>query len=269
MLFRSVRDPDTLLRFERRSQQEYAWTVPYPEMAFFRDHSRTLSAVMGVNSARIAMEGQAKRITANFVTPNLFNELGARAQLGRLLDPARDETGAVLSYGFWQSHLGADPLVAGKTIRLNGKLVTVVGVASREFSGLSMESPDLWMALTQQPFVVSGSQILTDFSLDGGGVQMYGRLRPGLSPKVAEDELRLLAAELRKQDPKNIWENETLRSEPGGYAKNLGGARRGSGNGDRDDLSPVIALVAALTLLILAVACGNLGSMLLARESVK
>src|ERR1019366_5106423 len=54
----AVRDPDTLLRFERRSQQEYAWTVPYPEMAFFRDHSRTLSAVLGVNSARIAMEGQ-------------------------------------------------------------------------------------------------------------------------------------------------------------------------------------------------------------------
>jgi predicted permease len=263
----TVRDPDTLLRFERRSSHlDFAWTVPYPEVAFFRDHSRTLAAVLGVSSAQVVMEGQAKRITANFVTPNLFQDLGAAARLGRLLDPSRDETGAVISYQFWQSHFGADAMVAGKTIRLNGKLVDVLGVASKEFSGLSMESPDVWMSFSQQPYIVGGSHLLTDFSLDSRGVQMYGRLRSGLAPKAAEDELALLAAELRKQDPQNIWEGETLHCQPGGYARNLGGSRSGTGsNGDRDDMAPVIALVATLTLLILAVACGNLGSMLLAR----
>jgi predicted permease len=258
-----IRDPDTLLRFERRGQPDFAWTVPYPELAFFREHSRTLSAVLAVTSARVIMEGDPRRIMAGFVTPNLFSELAAPLVLGRVFQDNEDV--AVLSHGFWESHFGADPLVVGKTIRLNGKLVTVAGVASRQFSGLSMEAPDLWMPLTQQPVIVSGSKLLTDFSLDSGGVQMFGRLQPGLIPKVAEDELRLLASELRKQDPKNIWKNEALHSEPGGYARNLGGTRRGTGNGDRDDVSPVIALVGTLTLLILFVACGNLGSMLLAR----
>ena len=75
-----------------------------------------------------------------------------------------------------------------------------------------------------------------------------------------------MAAELRKQHPKDIWEKENLPSEPGGYVKSLMfGNRRGTGAEDRNEMYPVFALTGALCLLILAVACGNLGSLLLAR----
>lgn len=53
-----VRDPATLLRFHRRSPQAYAFALPYPEMAFFREHSRTLSAVLALNSTRLPIEGE-------------------------------------------------------------------------------------------------------------------------------------------------------------------------------------------------------------------
>jgi predicted permease len=267
----NVRDPATLLRFHRRGLSPYAFALPYPEMAFFRENSRTLSAVLAVNSTRLAVEGQENQVGASFVTANYFRELGGTASFGRVLDPSRDEApgaepAVVLGHGYWQRQFGADPLVVGKTIRLNGKPALVVGVSGSDFSGLNLSEPALWVAITQQPYFVTGSRLLTDFSVESPGVQMWGRLQPGQNPKAAEEELRSLAAELRRQHPAAIWEDERLPSEPGAYAaSSLIGNRRGTGTEQRDPVYPIFALVGTLTLLILAVACGNLGSMLLAR----
>jgi len=99
---------------------------------------------------------------------------------------------------------------------------------------------------------------------------MWGRLQPGFAPKASEAELQSLAAQLRKQHPAEIWEKETLPSDPGGYAKSMMiGDRSGSGSERQGELVPIIALVATLGLLILAVACGNLGSLLLARGAAR
>jgi putative ABC transport system permease protein len=266
-----IPEPDRLLRFERRSLQGYAAVLPYPEMAFFRDHARTLSAVLALHTSKVTIDGEDKPANAHFVTANTFGELGGGVALGRALDPATDAAGdaspvAVLGHGFWQRHFGGDPRVVGQSVRLNGRLATIVGVASPEFSGLSLDTPDLWLPLGQQPYFVEGSRLLRDPSAEAGGVKMWGRLQPGLTAKGAEQELRLLARELREQYPKDIWENETLASEAGGYATSLTmGDRRGTGAPPTGELYPVLALIAALALLILVVACGNLGSLLLAR----
>ena len=266
-----VRDPASLLRFHRHSPQAYAFALPYPELSFFREHSRTLPVILALNSARLPVEGEQQPLNAAFVSTNFFQDLGASPLLGRLLDPARDDAASaepvlVLGYGFWQRHFGADPLVVGRLIRLNGKPVTIIGVAQREFSGLSINRSDFWAPLHQQPYFAPGSRLLTDFSVDSSGVQMFARLQPGIPRSAAEAELRLLAAELRKTHSADIWENETLVGEPAGYADSIRvGNRRGTGSEDRDDLYPVAALVGALCLLILTVACGNLGSLLLAR----
>jgi predicted permease len=265
-----VRDPNTLLRFKRRAPQSYASQMPYPEMAFFRDYSKTLSAVLALTDAKLAIDGENKPLNASFVTPNYFSELAANAAIGRMMDSVLDGAAdaapvVVLSDGFWRRHFGASPLTVGKAIRLNDKSVLVIGVASAKFSGLSMDQPDLWLPIAQQPYFVTGSHLLTEFSVDARGVTMFGRLQPGLAPAAAENELRSLAAVLRKQHPADIWENERLASSPGGYAKNLGGGRHGTGTEAPDEAYPLIALVGTLGLLILAVACGNLGSLLLAR----
>ena len=191
-----VRDPATLVRFQRLSPKAYASVLPYPEMAFFREHATTLSTVLAWTPSTLRMDHEQSSLKTQFVTANFFSELGAEARLGRVLDPARDETNgaepvAVLSYAFWQNHLGADPSLVGKTIRLNDKPVTVVGVVSSEFSGLSLESPELWLPISQHPYLVSGSKLLTEYAVEGSGVAVWGRLRPGLTPKAAEKELRL------------------------------------------------------------------------------
>ena len=144
-----VRDPATLLRFDRSAPQGGGDNFIYAEMAFYREHSKTLSAVLASSGARLTIEGEQKQLNASFVTANFFSDLGASAKLGRTLDPARDEASdaepvVVLGQGFWQRHFDADPSVIGKTIRLSGKPATVVGVVSSQFSGLGLDMPDLW-----------------------------------------------------------------------------------------------------------------------------
>ena len=252
-----VRDPATLLQFERSAPEGYADNFKYPEVAFYRDHSRTLS-VLASNGGKLTIEREEKQLGASFVTANFFTELGAAPKLGRLLDSRRDEASdaqpvVVLSQEFWQRHFGADPSIVGKTILLNSVPATVVGVASSEFSGFGWGTPDLWAPINQESYFVKGSR-LTDFADTGISVFMWGRLRPGLTPKAAEDELMSLAAELHRQHPKDVWAKESLPSKPGGFAHSV-----------RHEMVPVLVLVGALGLLILAAACGNLGSLLLAR----
>ena len=86
-----VREPGSLLRFHRRGLDRYAFAVPYPEAAFFRQHARTLSALIAVHPTRVSIGGDETPIDAGFVTPNFFEELGGASSLGRPLDPARDE----------------------------------------------------------------------------------------------------------------------------------------------------------------------------------
>ena len=172
----------------------------------------------------------------------------------------------VLSHGFWERHFGGDGSVIGRT--LASTVSPPPSSAWRRASSAASASPRprLWAPVTTQPYFSAGSSLLTDYSVESSGVQMYGRLAPGMNPRAAEQELGLLAAQLRKQNPAGIWEKEALPSDPAGYANTLRmGNGRGTGSEGGDKIYPVFALVGVLALLILAVACANLGSLLLAR----
>jgi predicted permease len=267
-----VRDPGSLLRFHRRGTNQYAFAVPYPEAAFLAEHARTVSMI-GVNTSSVSIEDEEKPLEANFVTANFFRELGGASNLGRTLDPLLDagadaNPAIVLSHGFWLRHFGGDASAVGRTLRINNRAATVVGVAADDFSGVGsgIKQPAFWAVVTQQPYFVNGSHLLTDMSIESPGVTLWGRVRLGQTPKAVEQELQSLAAQLRHQYPVAVWENERLLSEPGGYVSSMTiGSRRGTGTEERDPIYPVFVLVGALTLMILGAACGNLGGMLLAR----
>jgi hypothetical protein len=203
------------------------------------------------------VEDDVQPTSISFVTPNYFTELGTPAAYGRLFDPARDgiSNGApsiVLSYGLWQRRFGGDPSIVGQTIHIDKKPATVIGITPSAFASLGGQHPDIWLPIAQQPYFVEGSHILTDPSV--ASVRMWGRLAPGVAPKAAAQELRALTDELRRQHPKEIWDNEFIQVEPGGHLQVM-----------QPDMYRIAAMVAVLTLLILAVACANLGGLLLAR----
>jgi hypothetical protein len=77
-----VRDPDSILRFGRQAPNRSVSGVAYPAVAFYREHTRTLSAVLAMTASDLSLEGVARRPSTFFVTANFFDELGARASLG-------------------------------------------------------------------------------------------------------------------------------------------------------------------------------------------
>ena len=257
--FLPVRDPQSIVRLQRRSPDASTNTISYSSMIFYRDHANSLSAVMGtMGTGGQRFENDGQPVSASFITGNYFSELGTRPATGRLFDPALDDaSGAppvvVLSYAFWQRRFGGDPGIAGKVVHINGKPATVVGVTPYALASLGGAHPDLWLPLSQTPYFVEGSTALAPTG-SSGPVEMWGRLAPGVSAKAAEGELRQLTDQLRKQYPKDVWENEYIRSDPGGHDQIM-----------QPDMVLVMSAIGGLVFLILAVACANLGGLLLAR----
>jgi predicted permease len=253
-----VRDPEAIVRLERRSPDAYTSEMAYPSFLFYREHAKTLAAaiaVLGVPPMQIDEDLEGAK--TSFVTPNYFTELGTPAAYGRLFDPSRDAAtdvapGVILSYGFWQRRFGADPSVVGRTIHLSKKPVTIIGVTPYAFATFGGQNPDLWLPIAQQPYFIEGSHLLTDF--DSSSVRMWGRLAAGVTAKGAEQELKTLTDELRREHPGAVWDNERIQSSPGGHLQVM-----------QPEMYRVAAMVSVLTLLILAVACANLGALLLAR----
>ena len=253
-----VRDPDSLVRLERRSPQNSTDEMPYQSVLFYGRNAKSLSAVMaflGVPAMQI--DDDMLPAKTSFITPNYFTELGTYAAQGRLFDPVNDATAndlptVVLSYGFWQRRFGGDPSVIGRVIHINKKTATVIGITPYAFASLGAQNPDIWLPIAQQPYFVEGSHMLTDSAVSS--VRMWGRLAPGVTAKTAAHELLALTNELRKQHPKEIWENEFIHVEAGGHLQVM-----------QPEMYRIAAMVGVLTLLILAVACANLGGLLLAR----
>jgi predicted permease len=252
-----IRDPETIVRLERQSPDASTNVMSYPQMAFYRDHAKTLEAVMGTMGSRLELDDDIQPVSASFVTENYFSELGVRAAYGRLLNPLRDGAAdappvVVLGYKFWQRRFGSNSSVIGKTIQLNKKMVTVVGVTADDFIALANANPDVWLPISQAPYFVEGSKALTDARLSD--VQMWGRLALGVTAPMAEQELLALTNEYRKLYPKVVWDREYVKSDPGGH---FTVANR--------DAYLVLAMMGTLAVLILVVACANLGGLLMAR----
>ncbi len=253
-----VRDSKSLVRLERRSPNQYTSEMPYLSALFYGEHASSLKAMIAVLGVPpMQMNDDLQGTSASFATANYFSELGAPAAVGRLFDPARESEATappvvVMSYTLWQHRYNGEPGIIGRTVTLNRKPATVIGVTPYEFASLGGQTPDLWIPIAQQPYFVTGSTLLTDPG--ASAVRMWGRLAPGVTTKMATEELKALTNELRQQHPKDIWDDEFIDLHPGGHLQVM-----------QPEMYRVAAMVALLTMLILTVACANLGGLLLAR----
>jgi predicted permease len=115
---------------------------------------RVIAYTDSVNLTLRRGEDPAEPLTGRFVNGAFFSALQLRAAGGRLLTPADDVADAprpvaVISWSWWQRKLGGDPAAVGRTIRLNGVKVTIVGVAPAAFAGLEVgEAPDAWLPMS-------------------------------------------------------------------------------------------------------------------------
>jgi putative ABC transport system permease protein len=223
------------------------------------------NAPLGVR--REGSQAAADTRNGEWVSGNFFRTLGVQPWIGRLMTDADDQEGAppvaIMSYRIWKEKYGSDPSVVGASYQINGHPFTVIGVAAPGFYGAKLAGggmPDFWLPLTTE-LIIDGATARLKRS-NGNFLDLIGRVRPGVNPKLLEAELRVefhnwLASHVPDMEPgeKQLWQQQTLHLIPGG----AGVAAM------RDQYQDGLKLLLVAAGCVLMVACGNLANLLLAR----
>src|SRR5262249_15444319 len=154
------------------------------------------------------------------ISANYFRVLGVEPQLGRSFrddedQVARRDAVVVLGSECWKREFASDTSVLGKTVRLNGKEFTVVGVAPESFPGLSLWAhPDFYMPLAMAPFFSTDRQKNFFEDRDDRELTLRARLAPGVTLQQARNELTVLAKNFEQQYPQiNRGRGAALRTQ--------------------------------------------------------
>src|SRR5262245_5131948 len=195
-------------------------------------------------------------LRACYVSDSYFRVLGARFQLGRGFE-APDDGGAaagpvgVISHRAWQRHFGGDPRIVGGQVRVNGVPFTIVGVTSPDTPGHALDGADLWLLRSALPLRQAVEPRRT------WEARLVGRLADGVSREQARAELEFLIERRRATQPPD---------PPSGFQ---GGPARvvlmDASFDPRGETRSSFILPLAGVLLVLLLACANVGNLLLAR----
>ncbi len=238
-------------------------SVSYPNFADMRDQvpgsldSMTAARLVALNFR--AEGGEAQRAWGELVSGDYFGVLGVVPARGRLLSADDDRVPdghpvVVISHAFWQRQFAGEPEIVGRSVSINGRAFSVVGVTPESFRGSSSAMRvDLWLPMMMQATVVPGDRLN---QRGNAWLQVFARLAPGATPAQAETELNVVAARLASEYPAVNTDRGVavfpLWSAPGTPASILG---------------PVLGVLFVLVGVVLLIVCANLASLMLARSS--
>ncbi|MGI8771873.1 MAG: ABC transporter permease [Acidobacteriaceae bacterium] len=253
--------PQSRQLYQIQGRRSGALTISYPNYRDIRDRNKAFSAVSVYRLARvgIGVHGTAQPVWGYEASGNYFDMLGVQPLLGRFFHPAEDSKVngspvAVLSYSCWKVRYGGDPQIVGKTIAVNKHPYTVLGVAPRNFNGTERFFwPEIWVPIQNAPEIEGENWLERRGDSNSWDV---GRLKPGVTPAMADADLAHVAAQLARDYPE-ADKGLTLRvTRPGLLGDALGAPVR----------SFLIGIM-LLALLVLLAACANLGGLFAARTA--
>jgi predicted permease len=205
-----------------------------------------------------------------YVSGSYFPTLGLKPAVGRLLTPDDDRTiggdfVVVLSHGFWEQHFGSDRSVIGKTLKVNGQSMTIVGVAPREFRGTTAGIlPLIYVPIDMRGVLSAGFR-----SFDNRRsywIYVFGRLKPGVSLAQASAGLNALyhpiITDVEAPLQKGMSEQTLARFKAKEVVLTPGW--RGQSSLHSEARTPLLMLF-CVTGIVLLIACANIANLLLAR----
>ncbi|MGB7622471.1 MAG: ABC transporter permease, partial [Terriglobia bacterium] len=190
---------------------------------------------------------------------NYFDVLGARPIMGRSFLPAEGQRPGgspvvVISHRLWETHFGGDPSVIGRTININQHPYTLIGVMPPGFQGSQTGlGLDLWIPLMMEGQIIPSGDLLQ--RREAEWLILLGRLKPGIPPQQAQQEMNLLVEQIAQQDPDSHKGSNAITIDP------LWRAPYGA-NGYFYILLPMLLAIAGVLLLL---ACVNVANLLLVR----
>jgi predicted permease len=241
-LFRALPfpQPDRLVQIYLRAADTTDLTSATPLFPVVFNHLNarggSLEAVTGIwqiNSA-VSGTGEPESVSAGRVSPNFFAVLGASFIAGRTFTEEEAGSGAavvVLSHGLWMRTFGSDPAIAGRTIQIDRRPHTIVGITTRDFDP-AFTGTQLWTPLLVRDATAVRATV----------VQTIGRLRRGATTAAATSELQGVFR-LASDEMPDLLKGSTIG------AVDLRQSRYGS---RRNALLMMVAVVGALTLIATA-----------------
>ncbi|HEY8188641.1 MAG TPA: ADOP family duplicated permease, partial [Pyrinomonadaceae bacterium] len=259
----SIKEPDQIVQVATGVPGGDPHTdFSYPLYAGLRNNNQALSGLIAYTDTNfgLAAGDKTERIRGEIVSANYFSVLGVQPVIGSAFTPADEAPGApraaVISDALWTRLLNRDPSVLNKTININGRSFSVVGVAPKEFAGLitGMKS-DVWVTLPNNLDFEDVPKLLA--SADTSWLNLAGRLKPGVTIPQAQAQLTALLPGVSPE-----------AKESGNWGAIL---TKASGGNDAyvADLARPIKLLFVAVALILTIACVNVASLLLARARTR
>lgn len=215
--------------------------------------------------------GTPARAAARIVSGNFFSVLGVDAIMGRTFR-AEDEKApgsdpvTVISYRFWERRFNRDPGAIGRTIRVNGYPLTVIGVMPREFTGEVVgDSQDLWVPLMMQPQVLPAENRLNN--VQDAWLILIGRLKRGLTIEQAQARMHVTYQRVASSSFASRFDSDNAPVLLKRKLQVVSGARGLSRF--RYDFSRPLVLLMTIVAVVLLIASVNLANLLLARSAAR
>jgi len=246
------KNPASLVVLNETTPKVGTVSVSYQNFLDWRAQSHSFSQMAAVHQIDFNLAGisQPENISGDAVSPEYLSMMGVRPFLGRDFGASEAKAGTapivLLGYSLWQSHFGGDPDAIGKTITLNGRAFTIVGVLPADYRGFDktdvMLPIGVWV--TDNPDEASSRG-------DRGDMVVIGRLSAGVTLPQARGEMEGIAARLAKEYPAtNDRFGVALRSIRDAFV---------------GDTKPAILLLFAAVMFVLLIACANVANLFLVR----
>ena len=240
-------------------------TLSFPDFEDYRTRSTSFAAMAAYRSRDFAVggDGEAHNVQGLRVSAGLFEVLGVQPALGRTFRVEEEAAGGgpeglttILSYSLWQRQFAGDRSVLGRTINLDGRPHTVVGVMPRGFQfPIDADSYEIYVTVAPEATKLSEKHVPMTQNRGNHSYQAVGRLKPGVTIDQARAELRTIAAALEQQHP-------DTNSNVGAAVFAL-----------RDDMvggvSGALYVLFGAVSCVLLIASANVANLLLARATVR
>ncbi len=225
--------------------------MPIPAVDELGRRSKVFAAIGMARAQSVNLTGTDKpdRLTGGFVSASTFRLFAVPIARGRSFTDEDTRLGAgnavaIISDNTWRTRYGSDPAILGKTILLNGRPHTVIGVIAPGFD-IPLGPTDVWLPITSAPSAAW-------FTPGNATVWSFGRLRPGATVAQGQSELSTIAEQLGREQP--LWAGTGV-SVSGLQDYVVGPVR------------PTLLIILGAVAVVLLIGCANVANLQLARAA--
>jgi predicted permease len=250
--------PDRLVmlgegRTQTRDNEPVSRNTSMPDFADWKKATKSFAALTAFDfdTFTLAGNGEPKAVFATQVLPNFFSTLGVKPALGRGFVDGEDVGDGphvvMLTYGYWRSDFGGDPNVIGRTVTLDNKPVTIVGVLPRDFQFAPSNDFPLWVPMHPS------QDLMTRRNLRW--MNVFARLGPGVSMAQAQAEMDGITAQLAREYPQ---QDASVFVAMGTMRHRIVG-----------QVQPLLLVIFGAVGFVLLIACANVANLMMMRAAAR